>query len=87
VAPVVAVADGETMSLAPDRDPITRPVFVWLEVAARLHAAGEGTLAEAIAQGMDGRRLGDNARVALTTDEQQRVNTVLQDWLGEHDPD
>ncbi len=75
------------MSLGPDREPITRPVFVWLEVAARLNAAGDGALGDAIAQAMDGRRLGDNVRVPLTTDEQRRVDAVLQDWLGEQDPD
>ena len=75
------------MSLGPDREPITRPVFVWLEVAAQLDLAGDGGLAAAIRQAMDGRRLGDNATFALTVDEQLRVNAVLQDWLGEQDPD
>ncbi len=74
------------MSLGPDREPITRPVFVWIEVAARLHAAGDEALVDAIAQAMNGRRLGDNAIFALTVDEQLRVNAVLQDWLGESDP-
>ncbi len=36
---------------------------------------------------MDDRRLGDNAVFALTTDEQIRVNAVLQEWLGEQDFD
>ena len=49
------------MSPDPDREPITRPVFVWLEIVAQL-------------------------AVHLTADEQMRVNAVLQDWLGEHDP-
>ncbi len=75
------------MSLGPDREPITRPVFVWLEIAAQLAHHGEGGLATAIQQAMDGRRLGDNATFALTVDEQLRVNAVLQDWLGEQDPD
>ncbi len=75
------------MSLNPDREPITRPVFVWLEVAARLAVHGGGSLAAAIQQAMDGQRIGDNATFALTVDEQRRVNAVLQDWLGEHDPD
>ena len=75
------------MSLDPDREPITRPVFVWLEVAARLHAAGDGALAEAIAPAMNGRRLGDNATFALTVDEQRRVNAVVHNWLGEQDPE
>ena len=74
------------MSLDPDRAPITRPVFVWLEVAARLDLAGDGSLATEIQAAMDGRRLGDNATFALTVDEQFRVNAVLQDWLGESDP-
>ncbi len=67
------------MSLGPDREPITRPVFVLLEVAARLHDAGDGALADAIAQAMDRRRLGDNARVPLTTEERTRIDAVLQD--------
>ncbi len=75
------------MRLDPDRDPITRPVFVWLEVAALLARHGEGSLAAAIAQAMDGRRLGDNATFALTVEEQLRVNAVLQDGRGEQDPD
>ena len=48
------------MSLGPDREPITRPVFVWLEVAAQLAGHGETALAAAIRQAMDGRRLGEN---------------------------
>ena len=36
---------------------------------------------------MDGRRLGDNVIIALTLDEQRRVDAVLQDWLGEQDPE
>ena len=75
------------MSLDPDREPITRPGFVWLEIAAQLVAHGEGGLATAIQQVMDGRRLGDNATVALTVEEQLRINAVLQDWLGEQDPE
>jgi hypothetical protein len=75
------------MSLDPDREPITRPVFVWLEIAAQLAIHGEGSLAAAIRRAMDRRRLGDNATFALTIEEQLRVNAVLQDWLGEQDPD
>jgi hypothetical protein len=74
------------MSLDPDREPIARPAFVWLEVAAQLVAHGDGDLATAIQQAMDGRRLGDNATFAPTLDEQLRVNALLQDWLGESDP-
>ncbi len=36
---------------------------------------------------MDRRQLGDNAIFAMTVGEQVRVNAVLQDWLGEQDPD
>ena len=75
------------MSLDPEREPIARPVFVWLEIAARLDVAGNGALAAAIRQAMDGRRLGDTATFALTVEEQLRVNAALQDWLGEQDPD
>ena len=75
------------MSLGPDRDPITRPMFVWLEVASRLNATGDGGLADEIARRMDRRRLGDNVLIALTLDEQRRVDAVLQDWLGRQDPE
>ena len=75
------------MSLDPKWEPITRPVSVWLEIAAQLAYHGDGGLAAAIQEAMDGRRLGDNATFALTVEEQIRVNAVLQDWLGEQDPD
>ena len=61
--------EGETVGLDPEREPITRPVFVEIRRA------------------MEGRRLGDHAYVALTRDERERVTAVLQDWLGEQDPD
>ena len=64
------------MNLGLDREPITRSVFVWLEVAARLAVHGEGSLATAIQQAMDSRRLGDNATFALTVAEQRRVTAV-----------
>ncbi len=70
------------MSLEPKWEPITRPVSVWLEIAAQLAAHGDGELAVAIERAMDGRRFGDTA-FALTVDEQLRVNAVLHDWLGE----
>ena len=70
------------MSLEPDREPITRPVFVWLEIAARLDVAGAGALAAAIRQAMDRRRLGDLVAFALTPSERERVAAVLQDWHG-----
>ncbi|MDQ4100222.1 MAG: hypothetical protein M3121_06960 [Chloroflexota bacterium] len=57
------------------------------EDATRLECAGDGGLATVIREAMDGRRLGDNATLALTLDEQLRVNAILQDWLGEQDPD
>ena len=75
------------VSLDPDREPITRPVFVWLEITAQLVVHGDGSLAAAIGQAMDGRRRGDNATFAFTIEEQRRVNAALQAWLGEHDPD
>jgi hypothetical protein len=41
------------VSLDPNRDPITRPGFVWLEVAALLGRHGDGSLAASIHQAMD----------------------------------
>ena len=70
-----------------DRALLTRPVAVWLWVTALLKAHGEDALALRIRAAMDGRRLGDNATLTLTADEQQRVEAALQDWLGEHLPD
>jgi hypothetical protein len=75
------------VSLDPEREPITRPVFVWLEIAAQLVVHGDGGLAAAIRQAMDRRRLGDNATFTLTIDEQLRVNAVLPDRRGENGPD
>ncbi len=82
-----SAGQAETMSLDPKWEPITRPVSVWLEIAAQLAYHGEGGLATAIQEAMDGRRLGDNATFALTVDEQQRVNAVLQECLRAHDFD
>ena len=45
------------------------------------------SLAAAIQQTMDRRRLGDDATFALTVEEQLRVNAVQQDWLGKQNPD
>ncbi len=87
VAAVVAIGDGAAMSINPEREPVTRPVFVWLEITAQPIAHGDGSLATEIQAAMDGRRLGDNATFALTVDEQLRVNAVLQEWLSESDPD
>ena len=77
----------DVVSLGPEREPITRPVFVWLEVAAQLAFHGDGGLAVAIQEAMDGRRLGDTATFALTVDEQLRMDAILQEWRGEQDPD
>ena len=75
------------MTLAPDREPITRPVLVWLAVVSQLAAHRDGSLAAARLQAMEGWRIGDTATFALTIEEQLRVSAVLQDWLGEQDPD
>ncbi len=75
------------MSLDPKWEPITRPVAVWLEIAAQLAVHGDSELAVAIERAMEGQRLGDNATFALTVDEQLRVSAVLQDWLGDQDPE
>ena len=73
------------LSLDPAREPITRPVFVWLEVAARLDAAGDDELAVEVRRAVYGRWLDVYAYVALMRDEQLRVHAVLQGWLGEQD--
>jgi hypothetical protein len=73
------------MSLDPECEPTTRPVFVWLEIAAQLMAHGEAALAAVIQQAMNGRRLGANATFALTVEEQLRINAVLQDRLDAPD--
>ncbi len=70
------------MSLGPEREPISRPVFVWLEVAAQLAYHGGGDLVSAIQLAMNGRRLGNNATFALTVGEQTRVSAVLRHRLG-----
>ncbi len=59
----------------------------WLEIAALLTKHGDGGLAAAIGRAMDGRRIGDTATVALTVEEQLRINDVRQDWFGEQDPE
>ena len=71
------------MSHDPEREPITRPVCVWLKIAAQLAPHGDGSLAAAIQQAMDGRRIGDNATFALMVDELVRVTAILQEWLDE----
>ena len=65
------------MSLDPERTPVVYPVFAWLEIAARLEALGDGALVADIVMTMHGRRLGDDARFDLTTDERERVQVVL----------
>ncbi len=72
-----ATCDRGPLCLAPEREPITRPVFVWLEVAVQLAFYGDGDLATAIQQAMDWCRIRDNATSALTVDGQVRVNAVL----------
>ncbi len=67
--------------------PETRPVAVWLWVAPLLTAHGDAALAARIRSTMEGRRLWDNAAMALSAQEWRRVNAVLQDWLGEQDPE
>ncbi len=74
------------MGVDPARTWATHPVFVWLELAARLSAAGDRALADDIRQAMQGRRLAVKARVALTAAEVRRVDTELQAWLGGRAP-
>jgi hypothetical protein len=74
------------VSLDPARTWVTHPVFVWLELAARLAAAGDRALADEIRQAMHGHRLVVKARVALTADEVHRVDAVFQAWLGGRAP-
>ena len=70
------------MSLGPEREPITRPVFVWLEVADLLAYHGNGDLVSAIQPAMNGRRVGDNATFVFTVGEQAGVSAVLRHRLG-----
>jgi len=56
---VATIADGGTVSLDPEREPITRPVFVWLEIAALLTTHGDSSLAVAIGHAMND-RLGES---------------------------
>ena len=74
------------MGVDSERTWATHPVFVWLELAARLEFAGNRALADEIRQAMQGRRLVVKARVALTADEVRRVDAVLQAWLGGRAP-
>jgi hypothetical protein len=60
---------------------------MWREIATRWDVAGDGALATASGQAMNGRCIGDTATVALTVEEQLRVTAVLQDWVGESDLD
>lgn len=75
------------MTLAPDREPITRPVLIWLEVVTQLATHRDGSLAAAMQQAMEGWRIGDTATFTPTVEEQLRVNAVLREWLGEQDPE
>lgn len=52
----------DVVSLEPAREPITRPVFVWLEIAA------------VIQQAVDRRRLGEVVLFDLARDEQERID-------------
>ncbi len=75
------------MTAVPRAAPVTRPVAVWLWVAPLLTAHGDDALAVRIRSTMEGRRLWDNAAMALSAQEGRRVNAALQDWLGESDPE
>ena len=75
------------MSLDPDRDPITRPVFVWVEVTAQVTHHGNSGLATAIQQAMARRRLDGDATFAVRIAEKIRVNDQVQGWSGEQVPD
>ncbi len=75
------------MSLDPAREPITWLVSRWLDVAARLAAAGDRELATAIHATMDGRQLNEAAAFALTVAEQRQISAVLHGWRDEHDPE
>ena len=75
------------VSLDPDREPITWLVSMWLDVAARLAAAGDRALATAIQEAMDGRQLNEAATFPLTVAEQRQVSAVLHGWRDEQDPD
>ena len=78
MAALVVLSYRAAMSLGPEGEPITRPVFVWLEIAALLTKHSDGGLAASIQRAMDGRRIGDNATVSAKVDEQIWVNAVLR---------
>lgn len=54
------------------------PVFVWLDIAARLETLGDSALATNITAAMNGRRLGHDAPFDLTDDERARVQALLR---------
>ena len=74
------------MGVDPDRTWATHPVFVWLELATWLSAAGDSVLADEIRRAMQGRRLAVKVREALTADEVRRVDAALQAWLSGRAP-
>lgn len=71
------------MSLEPQREPSSHPVVVWFELAYQLHRQGDGALAEAIRQAMDGRRLNDVVEFELTAEERERVAAAVVQIRGE----
>ncbi len=75
------------MSLAPEREQIIWLVSRWLDVAARLAAAGDRDLATAIQVAMDGRQLNEAATFPLTAAEQRQISVMLHGWRDEHDPE
>ena len=61
---------------------MVHPVFGWFEIADGRDGVGEGALAHAIRDAMEGRRLGDDAAFALTDDERARVAAALEGGDG-----
>ena len=59
VTVLMALTDGRAaVSLYPERRPVNHPMIVWREIAALLAGHGDGGLATAIQQAMNGGRLG-----------------------------
>ncbi len=67
------------MSLEPEREPVTYPVYRWLEIAHELRNRGDRDLANAIDRTTWGRRLSAAATLKLTAAERERVDAAIEE--------